>query len=459
MLERDGFRVISSVAASEDLTRAASVMQPDAVVLGEELLDVRGAEAARLVRHACPEAKIVVFSALPAAAAVGPGEPDAVLERGIGLKDLTPALNDLFEPAASGVVATLPVAKATAPPTARPAPARPTTRPAVARGGDSRRRSVVVLTAAAAAMLLLVFAVARTFPGNDGSTRADASPSSSLGLGAAVPSGPSAGSAGVGAAQAPNVAANTHVDAVRQTLEALTQAARGGSLPDVLRLTRELLSERGAAQAAGADVGQLNDMIASTLQPLSASQYGSALRMILGPTLVPPAESSTPDAPATDKPGDGGTDANGGDGGTAPEPPPPTESGGTDGGPTPPPEPEPSETPSPVDSGSEADDGDDNPPGNPSSDSGDSGDDGGAPASRAAGGGGCQPGGENDLDLCKGDAADRNAGATGGDATPTTPPNAEATPADGRQHPDVTEDGDASAPEPGDDGASAGDVD
>ena len=88
MLERDGFRVISSVAASEDLNRAASVMQPDAVVLGEELLDLGGGQAARIARGACPEAKIVLFSALPAAAAVGPGEPDAVLERGIGLKDL-----------------------------------------------------------------------------------------------------------------------------------------------------------------------------------------------------------------------------------------------------------------------------------------------------------------------------------------------------------------------------------
>jgi hypothetical protein len=431
MLERDGFRVISSVAASEDLTRAASVMQPDAVVLGEELLDVRGAEAARLVRHACPEAKIVLFSALPAAAAVGPGEPDAVLERGIGLKDLTPALNELFEPVGAGVVATLPVARAAAPPSVRPAPVRPATSPAAPRGGDSRRRSVVVLTAAAAAMLLLVFAVARTFPGNEAATRAGASPSSSLGLGAELTSPrPSGGSVGVGAAQAPNVAANTHVDAVRQTLEALTQAARGGSLSEVVRLTRELLSERGAAQAAGADVARLNDLISSTLEPLSGSQYGSTLRLFLGSTLVPPPDATSSGSPASDKPSDSGPNPNPSDEGTVPQPPPPSGSEGESGGPAPAPEPS-DEAPSPI--GDEAGPGDGDAttgPDDPSSDSGDSGDDDAAQASRAAG------------------------GAGHGGSTPQAPAsNADATPPEPREHQGSIEE-EPSAPEPGDDEGS-----
>jgi hypothetical protein len=438
MLERDGFRVISSVAASEDLTRAASVMQPDAVVLGEELLDVRGAEAARLVRHACPEAKIVLFSALPAAAAVGPGEPDAVLERGIGLKDLTPALNELFEPVGAGVVATLPVARAAAPPSVRPAPARPATRPAAPRGGDSRRRSVVVLTAAAAAMLLLVFAVARTFPGNDAATRAGASPSPSLGLGAEVTSPrPSAGSVGVGAAQAPNVAATTHVDAVRQTLDALTQAARGGSLSEVARLARELLSERGAAQAAGADVARLNELISSTLEPLSGSQYGSTLRLFLGSTLVPPPEASSSGSPASDNPNDSRPNPNPSDEGTVPQPPPPAGSGSETGGPAPAPEPS-DESPSPIGDAAGPGDGDattgPDDPSSDSGDSGDSGDDGAAQASRTAGGSG-----------------------HGGSMPQAPASNADATPPEPREHQGSIEE-EPSAPEPGDDDASLDNV-
>ena len=108
-----------------------------------------------------PEAKIVLFSALPAAAAVGPGEPDAVLERGIGLKDLTQSLNDLFQPAAVGTVATPPLAAARLRPSTSPTPASAPPPPVT---DEPRRRPFLVLAAAAAAMILLVFVVARNFP-------------------------------------------------------------------------------------------------------------------------------------------------------------------------------------------------------------------------------------------------------------------------------------------------------
>jgi DNA-binding NarL/FixJ family response regulator len=338
MLERDGFRVISSVAASEDLSRAAGVMQPDAVVLGEELLDVRGAEAARLVRHACPMAKIVLFSALPAAAAVGPAEPDAVLERGIGLKDLTPALNDLFEPiAGAGVVTMLPTAAATAAATDEPPPARVAAPPSPPRAADSRRRSVAVLTAAAAAMLLLIFAVARTYPSEDSAIRASSPPSTTPGAGVPVaPSGGEGASIGVGATSAPSDAAQSHLSEARSLYEHLQGALRSGSVFEVTRLAREIVAERAVAQAAGANIAPLNEWIQQTLPRLTSGldpQYASALRIVLGSGLVPPANTGS-ESPGSETSNAGGAGATGAEQTPPPdtgssEVPPPTGTGGT----------------------------------------------------------------------------------------------------------------------------------
>ena len=256
MLERDGFRVISSVAASEDLNRAASVMQPDAVVLGEELLDLGGGQAARIARGACPEAKIVLFSALPAAAAVGPGEPDAVLERGIGLKDLTQSLNDLFQPAAVGTVATLPLAAARMRPSTAPAPASAPPPPVT---DEPRRSPFLVLAAAAAAMILLVFVVARNFPSDEASVRSSSVPSTAPAIGSAG----AAAAAGATATPSPTASATAEapLSSAIGTLTLLTQAIRDGDLSQVPGLVRKLVAERAVAAAAGADVTRLNKLI------------------------------------------------------------------------------------------------------------------------------------------------------------------------------------------------------
>ena len=290
MLERDGFRVISSVAASEDLNRAASVMQPDAVVLGEDLLDLGGGQAARVARGACPEAKIVLFSALPAAAAVGPGEPDAVLERGIGLKDLTRSLNDLFQPVAAGTVATLPTAAARA---ARPSAApTPSSTPPPPLTDEPRRRPFLVLAAAAAAMILLVFVVARNFPSDEASVRSNAVPSTSPAIGSA---GAAAATGGT-ATPSPTATATgeTPLSSAVSTLGLLTQAIRNGDLAQIPGLVRKLAADRAVARAAGANVSWLNKLIGSELAPLTQGlepRTGWALRYTLG-TLVPPPDTA-----------------------------------------------------------------------------------------------------------------------------------------------------------------------
>lgn len=289
MLERDGFRVISSVAASEDLNRAASVMQPDAVVLGEDLLDLGGGQAARLARGACPEAKIVLFSALPAAAAVGPGEPDAVLERGIGLKDLTRSLNDLFQPVAAGTVATLPTAAARARPSATPTP--PSTPPPPVMD-EPRRRPFLVLAAAAAAMVLLVFVVARNFPSDEDSVRSSADPTTAPAIGSAGAAAATGGTATP--SPTPTAPEEAPLSNAFSTLGLLTQAIRNGDLSQVPGLVRRLAAERAVAAAAGVDVSRLNQVIGSKLGPLTQGlepRTGWALRYNLG-TLVPPPDTA-----------------------------------------------------------------------------------------------------------------------------------------------------------------------
>ena len=333
MLERDGFRVISSVAASEDLNRAASVMQPDAVVLGEELLDLGGGQAARIARGACPEAKIVLFSALPAAAAVGPGEPDAVLERGIGLKDLTQSLNDLFQPAAVGTVATLPLAAARMRPSTAPAPASAPPPPAT---DEPRRSPFLVLAAAAAAMILLVFVVARNFPSDEASVRSTSVPSTAPAIGSAG----AAAAAGATATPSPSesATAETPLSSALGTLSLLTQAIRDGDLGQVPGLVRKLVAERAVAAAAGADVTRLNELIGDRLAPLTQGlepRTGWALRYNLG-ALVPP-----PNTTGTDSSEPGPSEEPRPDPTTSPPPadstgdtttPPPTDSGDTDPG-------------------------------------------------------------------------------------------------------------------------------
>jgi hypothetical protein len=288
MLERDGFRVISSVAASEDLGRAAGVMQPDAVVLGDELLDVGGSEAARIVRESCPDAKIVLFSALPAAAAVGPGAPDAVLERGIGLKDLTPSLKRLFQPTAGAVAVLAPAAAAA--PVARPDPVTtPPTPPPPA--DEPRRRPLVVLTAVAASMVLLIFVVARALPSNESPSRASAPPAPSTAASTGAGNSPSS------TAHTPSQPGHAELAAASLTVKHLQQAVKSGSWFRARDLALKLRDERVAAKAAGADVSGLNQEIAAQLAPLAdsvAPTVGVALHWILGPLVPPPTTGSNP---------------------------------------------------------------------------------------------------------------------------------------------------------------------
>lgn len=94
-LEDDGYEVAAEAYERTELMPAVIGRQPDAVVVDEALLaGRRPARALRRIRNAAPDAKLVVVTATPAAAAFA--DADATLESGLSLAALTALLGRLF---------------------------------------------------------------------------------------------------------------------------------------------------------------------------------------------------------------------------------------------------------------------------------------------------------------------------------------------------------------------------
>lgn len=94
-LQDDGYEVAAEAYERTDLMPAVIGLQPDAVVVDEALLaGRRPAKALRRIRNAAPDAKLVVVTATPAAAAFA--DADATLESGLSLAALTALLGRLF---------------------------------------------------------------------------------------------------------------------------------------------------------------------------------------------------------------------------------------------------------------------------------------------------------------------------------------------------------------------------
>ena len=94
-LQDDGYEVVGEAYERTDLMPTVIVWQPDAIVVDETLLaGRRPARAIRRIRNAAPDAKLVVVSATPAAAAFA--DADATLEAGLSLAALTALLGRLF---------------------------------------------------------------------------------------------------------------------------------------------------------------------------------------------------------------------------------------------------------------------------------------------------------------------------------------------------------------------------
>jgi len=108
-LEDDGYEVVGETLTRENLATTIRRSEPDAVVVDQGLLS-RGT-IARL-RHAAPDAKIIVFTDSPTTQASTLSGADGYLEKGVGLAALTALLVRLFtdeaalaQPVAAGVAA------------------------------------------------------------------------------------------------------------------------------------------------------------------------------------------------------------------------------------------------------------------------------------------------------------------------------------------------------------------
>lgn len=94
-LEDDGYEVVGEISERAELVPAVSGTMPDALVVGEALVaGRRGGKALRRIRRAAPDAKVVVVTAAPSAAAFS--QADATLETGLSLAWLTALLGRLF---------------------------------------------------------------------------------------------------------------------------------------------------------------------------------------------------------------------------------------------------------------------------------------------------------------------------------------------------------------------------
>jgi CheY-like chemotaxis protein len=107
-LEDDGYEVVGEALTRENLATAIRRSEPDAVVVDQGLLS-RGTMAR--LRHAAPDAKIIVFTDSPTQASA-PSGADGYLEKGVGLAALSALLVRLFtdepalaQPVAAGVAA------------------------------------------------------------------------------------------------------------------------------------------------------------------------------------------------------------------------------------------------------------------------------------------------------------------------------------------------------------------
>ena len=94
-LEDDGYEVAAQTYERADVMPKVIGLQPDAVVVTEALLAGRRPERSlRRIRRAAPDAKLVVVTPTPAAAAFAVA--DATLESGLSLAALTALLGRLF---------------------------------------------------------------------------------------------------------------------------------------------------------------------------------------------------------------------------------------------------------------------------------------------------------------------------------------------------------------------------
>jgi hypothetical protein len=235
ILQENGFEVLAEAATPAEAIRAVERRPPAVVVLHENAAWENGQPTIPLLRDVLPEGRILIIT--PAFGVVRVEllrDADAVLEEGVGFKDLPFVMGRLIGGDAAPVAPHL----AVVPPPPVPAPH--------GRGRERWVNRIQGATAAAAVFLALVFARA------------------------AMPPGPE------GVRTVPAVA----LQQAQNSLEALQAATE--SPPDRLIQQALILAEdRAAAIDAGADVSSLDARIADLVEQVLPTLPAEAARTLL----------------------------------------------------------------------------------------------------------------------------------------------------------------------------------
>jgi hypothetical protein len=298
ILHENGFDVVAEAATPAEAVRAVESHEPAVVVLHENAAWERGQRTIPLIRDVLPGAKVLVIA--PAFGVVRVEllrDADAVLEEGVGFKDLPFVVGRL----ASGEVPRTPTGAAGTPPA-------PVT--ATERGRERERWANRLQGATAAAVVFLALIVAR----------------------AALPPGPEA----IG---------SRPVVALENAMSSLSElrAASDAAPQDLLEQAVQLAVDRARAIEAGANVTDLDAQIVQIVDAMLPSlpdNYARALVAVFaGVSGLPDAPPSSPSPSPTEIP--------------ASETPKPKPSPGDEPSPTPSPSivvpvPAPTDTPSPT---------------------------------------------------------------------------------------------------------------
>jgi CheY-like chemotaxis protein len=254
-LEDDGYELVGEAHERSDLMPQVIGRQPDAIVVDEALLSTRHPDKAlQRIRRAAPDAKLVVVTAAPTAAAFA--DADATLESGLSIAALTALLGRLF---AERPPRTAVSAGAVAAVTHRGAASEPTPEP---RGSVARFVATIGVPLAVVWSLIVLM----TTGGDVALPRADTSDLHAGGVAVTpITDGPLAGA--------------------RDSLDRLLHAIQAGNSVLATEQAEALMEARTSAIAFGYPTGELDAEIESGLAAvvglLSPNATGS-LAAILG---------------------------------------------------------------------------------------------------------------------------------------------------------------------------------
>jgi DNA-binding NarL/FixJ family response regulator len=95
-LEASRFDVVADAGTGDEAVEVAAATHPDVIVLDHLMPDRNGGDAIIDLREVAPDARIVMFSASPAAVATAVASPDLFVSKGDGVAALVAAVRSMF---------------------------------------------------------------------------------------------------------------------------------------------------------------------------------------------------------------------------------------------------------------------------------------------------------------------------------------------------------------------------